>query len=180
MFSEKVEAAKVNCKSKDNSIKQQAYSDLLDLSQINPDYPGLKDFIYNTEIELGLRQKPVDNSALVKAQSLANEAKRILNSAGRDSAKLQQARQKALEAYRLNPNNSDALAVMDQVALKTGGKAAVVISAEDEKLYQSAIRELQRNNIIAANTIVQQLWSKASNRNAAKIIELKKKVEALL
>ena len=180
MFSEKIEAAKVNCKSKDNSIKQQAYSDLLDLSQINPDYPGLKDFIYNTEIELGLRQKPVDNSALVKAQSLANEAKRILNSAGRDSAKLQQARQKALEAYRLNPNNSDALAVMDQVALKTGGKAAVVISAEDEKLYQSAIRELQRNNIIAANTIVQQLWSKASNRNAAKIIELKKKVEALL
>lgn len=180
MFASKVETARVNYKAKDAETKQQAYSDLVDLYEINPDYPGLKNLIYQVEIELGIRQKPVDNSALVKASSLAREAERILASAGRDSTKLQQAKDRALQAVALNPNNDLAITVLDEIALKVGGQAAVVLSAEDEALYQKAVQELQKNNIIAANTIVQQLLNKSVNKRSAKILELQKKVQALL
>jgi HEPN domain-containing protein len=180
MFAQKVSDARVNYKSNDANAKQQAYSDLVDLYEINPNYPGLKDLIYQVEIDLGLRKKPVDTTTLKRAVTLANQAKRILDSAGRDSAKLQQAKDVALQALALNPDNDTAITVLDEVALKAGGQAAVVISAADEELYQKAVQELQKNNIIAANTIVQQLLNKPLNRRSAKILELQKKVQALL
>lgn len=180
MFAQKVANAKVNYKSSDANTKQQAYSDLVDLYEINPDYPGLSDLIYQVQIELGLRKKPVDNSSLKKAQTLANQAKALLASAGRDSAKLEQAKQRALQALALDQGNDLAMTVLDEVALKAGGQAVVVLSATDEGLYQKAVQELQKNNIIAANTIVQQLLSNPSNRRSAKILELQKKVQALL
>lgn len=180
MFASKVDAARVNYKSNDATTKQQAYSDLVDLYEINPDYKGLKSLIYNVEIELGIRQKPVDNSSLVKAASLARQAKSIVNSAGRNAEKLQQAKQLALQAMALNPNNDTAITVLDEIALKTGGQAAVVLSAADEELYQKAVQELQKNNIIGANTIVLQLLEKPVNKRSAKILELQKKVQALL
>ncbi|MFA6938474.1 MAG: hypothetical protein WCQ67_09605 [Treponema sp.] len=180
MFTSKVEAARVNYKSNDATTKQQAYSDLVDLYEINPNYKGLKNLIYNVEIELGIRQKPVDNSSLVKAESLARQAKSIVNSAGRNAEKLQQAKQLALQAVALNPNNDMAITVLDEIALKTGGQAAVVLSAADEELYQKAVQELQKNNIIGANTIVLQLLEKPVNKRSAKILELQRKVQALL
>lgn len=179
-FAAKIESAKVNYKAADSVLKQQAYSDLVDLYEVNPDYPGLKDLIYNVEIELGLRKKPVDNSALVKANSLAGEAKRLLAAAGRDAAKIQKAKDKAVEALELNSENETAISVLDEIALRVGGQATVVLSAEDEELYQKAVLALQKNNIIAANTIVTQLLNKPSNKRSAKILELQKKVQSLL
>lgn len=179
-FKQKIENAKINYKASDSVLKQQSYSDLVDLYEVNPDYPGLKDLIYNVEIELGLRKKPVDNSALVKANTLAKEAKNLLAAAGRDTAKIQKAKEKAVEALDLNSENEIAISVLDEISLRTGGQATVVLSAEDEELYQKAVLALQKNNIIAANTIVTQLLNKQSNKRSAKILELQKKVQSLL
>ena len=180
MFAQKVANARSNYKSSDSLLKQTAYSELVDLYEINPDYPGLKDLIYDVEIELGMRKKPVDDSSLKKSQQLSAQAKKILASAGRDSIKLQQAKELALQALELNSDNTVAVMVLDEVALKSGGQAAVVLSSEDELLYQKAVKELNKNNIIGANTIVQQLLAKKSNRQSAKILELQKKVESAL
>lgn len=179
-FDAKVAAAKTNVKNGNANLKQQAYSDLVDLYEVNPEYPGLKDLIYNVEIELGLRKRPVDNSAIVKANNLAKEAKQILASAGRDTNKIMNAKSKAMEALELNNENETAIAVLDEISLRTGGQATVVLSAADEELYQKAVLALQKNNIIAANTIVTQLLSKQSNKRSAKILELQKKVQSLL
>jgi hypothetical protein len=68
----------------------------------------------------------------------------------------------------------------DRIQTSIGGKAAVVLSSEDEAKYQQAITELQNNNIVTANALVEQLLQKPSNRHSSKILDLQKKIKALL
>ena len=63
----------VNYSLRDSSA-QIAYSDLQDLYELEPDYPGLRAFMSQTEISLGLKQRPVDNSSVEEAQALAEQS----------------------------------------------------------------------------------------------------------
>ncbi len=178
MFSRKVAEAKTNYKEK--SKQQETYADLLDLYEINPKYPGLKDLIYNIELEIGIRQKPVTKVVSNKSQDLTKEAQNIYNKAKGNEDELRRALAKLDEAISLNENNTSAIALKDKIQIAIGGKASAVLSAEDESRYQTAIQELQSNNIIAANAIVEQLLQKSTNKNSTKILELRKKIKALL
>lgn len=178
MFARKVEEARANYRNKAKA--QESYADLQDLYEINPNYPGLKDLIYNVELEIGIRQKPVTNTASSRAVTLTREAQNIYNSANGNETKLKQALAKLDEAISLNPNNSSAIALKDKIQVNIGGKASAVLSFEDESRYQLAIQELQKNNIITANAIVEQLLQKQTNQNSTKIRELQKKIKALL
>lgn len=178
MFVQKVNAAKENYKVAARA--QQAYADLLDLYQINPNYPGLKKLIGQVEIDLGLAQKPVDNTSLVKSQALYREALALFNSAGSDQAKLRNVLTKLDEAISLNGNNDQAILLKDRVQISLGGRASVVLSSADEAKYQQAIKELQKNNIVGAYAIVEQLLQTPNNRRSAKVLDLQKKVKALL
>ena len=175
-FSQKVEMAKMMCKSKDT--QQEGYANLLDYYELNPEYKGLKELIYQVEIDIGIRQKPVSNSGATRAKNLVAEAKRIYNSAGNDSAKLKNALSKIDEALALVSDNEEAMALKDKITTKIGGNTATVLSTEDERLYQLAIQRLQNNNIVGANAIVEQLLRKPSNANSQKIKDLKNKIEA--
>ena len=53
-------------------------------------------------------------------------------------------------------------------------------AAEDEMRYQKAIQELQNNNIIEAYALVQRLLQSAKNKRSPKILDLQKKIQALL
>ena len=46
--------------------------------------------------------------------------------------------------------------------------------------YQKAIQELQNNNIIEAYALVQRLLQSAKNKRSPKILDLQKKIQALL
>ena len=178
MFERKVKSAKESYKIA--SKAQQAYADLKDLAEIRPDYPGLKKLIYQVEIEIGVRQKPVDNTAIVRSQALTREAQQIVNSAGRNENQLKNAIAKLDQAIALNPNNDQAVLLKDRVQISLGGRASVVLSAADEAKYQQAIQELQKNNIVGAYALVEQLLQKAENRRSSKVLDLQKKVKALL
>jgi hypothetical protein len=178
LFAKRVETARENYKI--TGKQQSSYTDLLDLYAIDPSYPGLRQLIYNVEIELGIRQKPVDRTALNKSVILTSEAQHIVDKAGRDEVKLQSALAKIDEAIRLNPDNDDAMLLKDRIQMSIGGKAAVVLSSEDEAKYQLAITELQNNNIVTANSLVEQLLQKPSNKRSSKILDLQKKIKALL
>ena len=178
LFARRVDTARENYKIAGK--QQSSYTDLLDLYEINPSYPGLKQLIYNVEIDLGIRQKPVDRTALVRSKSLTAEARRIVEAAGRDEVKLQAALTQVDEAIRLNPDNDEAMLLKDRIQTSIGGKAAVVLSSEDEAKYQQAITEMQNNNIVTANALVEQLLQKQGNRRSSKILELQKKIKALL
>lgn len=175
-FAQKIEMAKMMCKSKDT--QQEGYANLLDYYELDPSYKGLKDLIYQVEIDIGIRQKPVSNTGANRAKKLVADAQKIYNSAGNDTAKLQNALSKVDEALALVSDNQEAMALKDKITLKIGGNTSTVLSTEDERLYQLAIQRLQNNNVVGANAIVEQLLKKPSNANSQKIKDLKNKIEA--
>ena len=175
-FSQKIEMAKMMCKSKDT--QQEGYANLLDYYELDPDYKGLKDLIYQVEIDIGIRQKPVSNTGANRAKKLIAEAQKIYNSAGNDTAKLQTALSKIDEALALVSDSQEAMALKDRITTKIGGNTSTVLSTEDERLYQLAIQRLQNNNVVGANAIVEQLLKKPQNSNSQKIKDLKNKIEA--
>lgn len=175
-FAQKIDAAKVMCKNAET--RQQGYANLLDYYQLEPDYIGLKDLIYQTEIDIGIRQKPVDNSGANKAKKLIADAQNIYKNAGNDEKKLEAALAKIDQALALVSDNKTAIALKDEITTKIGGNTATVLSTEDERLYQLAIQRLQNNNVVGANAIVEQLLKKKSNGNSQKIKDLKVKIDA--
>ncbi len=175
-FREKFNAARRDYR--DPEKQQTAYSDLLDLYAINPGYPGLKDFIYEVELYLGLRLPPPDPAKLAKSRSLTADAKRIVDSNNRASFPIALAQLD--EAIELNPGNSEAILLKDRIYTDAGGQAVAVLPSQAEELYQRAVQELQKGNIITASALVEQLLQDSGNRNSSKILDLKKKVDSLL
>ncbi len=159
---------------------QEGYSSLLDLYEINPSYPGIKDLIYKAEVGLGLKRKPVENKNASKALKIASEAQTLFNKAGRDEVLLEQAKRKAMEALAIDSENEKALSVLDEISFRTGTESAVVLSAKDEELYQKALEDLKKNNVIEANVKISELLKTKSNARSAKIMKLKKRIEAQL
>ena len=82
----------------------ESYIVLKDLAEINPDYPGIKKAIYDTEIKLGMRTPPPDPAKIREAESLYGKAYDIVSSNVRSNYPT------ALEylnrAFKLNPDNS--------------------------------------------------------------------------
>ena len=175
-FSQKIEMAKMMCQS--SETRQEGYANLLDYYELEPDYKGLKDLIYQVEIDIGIRQKPVTNTGASRARQLVTEAQRIYNSAGNDTAKLQNALAKIDQALALVSDDQQAMDLKDKITTKIGGNTSTVLSTEDERLYQLAIQRLQNNNVVGANAIVEQLLKKPQNANSQKIKDLKNKIEA--
>ena len=175
-FSQKIEMARMMCKS--TETRQEGYANLLDYYELDPSYKGLKDLIYQVEIDIGIRQKPVSNTGANRAKKLVADAQKIYSSAGNDTAKLQNALSKIDEALTLVSDNREAMALKDRITTKIGGNTSTILSTEDERLYQLAIQRLQNNNVVGANAIVEQLLKKPSNANSQKIKDLKNKIEA--
>lgn len=157
---------------------QEAYSELQDLSSINPNFPGLRGIIERLEIELGLRLPPPDRAALARSNQLTEAARRIVdaNLRGQFPVALEQLN----EALRLNPRNDQAVALKDRVQTDVGGQAIAVLTNEAEKEYQRAVQELQKGNTIVAQSIVEQLLTDPRNRNAPRILELQRRIQSRL
>lgn len=155
----------------------QAYSDLLDLYEINPSYPNLKKIITNAEYDLGLKMRPADSAKIKKASELAALAKQSLDKAGRDEVLLEHARNLASQAHQLNPADSEAVIVLDEIARRKGEQSAVTLSAEDEDLYSKALKDYRNANYADALEKINRLLKTQGNERSAKIIRLKENVE---
>ena len=177
-FTRKVENAKSEYL--DKSKQQTVYAELLDLYEINPSYPGLKDFIYNVEIALGIRVKPPDTSALRRSTQLTAEAKKVYEADSRNEISLNSALQLINQALEANPDNTEAQILKDRISTSLGGTGTAVLPANAEKLYQQAVQELQKGNTLQAYAIVSGLMENKTYSKSSKIIDLMKKVESLL
>jgi hypothetical protein len=177
-FKQKFEAAKVDYKKQET--QQSAYLDLLDLYEINPKYPGLGNFIYQVEIALGIRVPPPDQKKINQSRTYTAEAQKIFDSGARDEISLNNALARLNQAISLYPDNESAILLKDRIQTAMGGQSLVVLPANQEALYQKAIRELSNGNTIAAAAIVTQLWQDPKVHRSAKVIDLKKKVDSLL
>ena len=178
-FAQKVQTAIAQSKNKDTMA--QAYNTLTDYYNLEPNYKGLKEAIYNLEIELGMRQRPVDNSAAARSTRLTTQAQTQFNSAGSNTAKLNQALETVNEALRLNPNNKTAEALKDRISLKIGSSSIIVLSSDDQNLLTQAKKAYQSGNIDAANTYMLRLLINNPNNIKLKEVEdLNNKIKSQL
>lgn len=178
-FAQKVQAAIAQSKNKDT--KAQAYNTLTDYYNLEPNYKGLKDLLYNLEIELGMRQKPVDNSDAARSTRLTTQAERQFNSAGNNTAKLEQALATVNEALKINPNNKSAQSLKDRISLKIGSSSIIVLSSSDQNLLTQAKKAYQAGNIDDANTYMLRLLnSNPDNIKVKEVSDLNNKIKSQL
>lgn len=177
-FEQKYETAKIEYR--EASTSTRAYIDLLDLYEINPNYPGLENFIYIIEIELGIVIPPPDLQAIARSTTLTREANSLYNSGARDEINLNNALALLTDALKANPLNEDAMVLLDRINTNLGGQSLIVLSSGAEALYQEAVQELSRGNTITAASIVTQLWQNPEMQQSSKIIDLKQRVDSLL
>ena len=178
-FAQKVQTAIAQSKNKDTMA--QAYNTLTDYYNLEPNYKGLKEAIYNLEIELGMRQRPVDNSAAARAARLVTQAQTQFNNAGSNTTKLNQALETVNEALRLNPNNKQAESLKDRISLKIGSSSIIVLSSDDQNLLTQAKKAYQSGNIDAANTYMLRLLNNNPNNIKLKEVEdLNNKIKSQL
>ncbi len=178
-FAQKVQTALNQSRNRDTMA--QAYNTLTDYYNLEPDYKGLKDAIYNLEIELGMRQRPVDNSAAARSTRLTNQAQTQFNNAGSNTTRLNQALETVNEALRLNPNNKTAEALKDRISLKIGSSSIIVLSTDDQNLLTQAKKAYQTGNIDAANTYMIRLLNNNPNNIRLKEVEdLNNKIKSQL
>lgn len=173
-FAAKYGEAKAGMKTPTNEV----YAQLVDLSKIDPSYPGLKDSIYQAEIALGLRMAPPDPAKQRRANDLTAAARAIVDSG--DTGRFSIALNQINEAIQLDPNNDKALAIKDRILTFQGGTAQIVLSSYAEEQYRQAVQEFQGGNLLQANAIVQRLLQDPKNAKSQKIIDLSKKIQARL
>ena len=117
---------------------------------------------------------------IARSKQLVAEASALFESSSRNELALNSALAKLADAISLNPQNSDAMVLIDRIKTSMGGQSLVVLTAEKELLYQQAVQELAKGNTITAAALVADLWKDRKLRNSAKIIDLKRKVDSLL
>lgn len=164
----------------DPALRRSAYAQLSFLEIIYPEYPGLREFMYDIEIQLGIRQPEISESAKQQARQRVSEAQRLYDLAGDSEQVLMQVLAAADEAIALDPFNEAAAQLKDRVQLRIGGQISSILSSEDEIAYQQALQELQRGNMLGAKAIAEELLLKPENQQSVKVRTLLQRVNALL
>lgn len=178
-FGQRIKDAVAKCKNKDTQT--EGYNELMTYYNLDPNYKGLKETIYDVEIQIGMRQKPVDNSAVARARRLTDEARTIFNAAGNNTERLNQALDRVKQALALNPTYSTAEQLRDRIETKLGGSTAIVLSSTDTALLTRAKNEYQAGHIDEANLImIQLLKNNPNNIKVKSVSDLKKKIDARL
>ncbi len=173
-FQNLVEAAYQSVMS-DKSV--EAYTTLKNLSVINPNYPGIKNLLYQAGVQIGEIIPPPSAAAVARSDQLTASARIIVD--GNVQSQYPAALEMLNEAIRLNPANNAAAQLIDRLNTRMGGTNSIMTSAAKAK-YDIAVREFQNRNILVAQRLVEELLADPRNRNSSDIIELKQRIEASL
>ncbi len=147
------------------------------LHEINPDYPGLEDMIVELEIELGIRPDPVTAAQEEQSNELLAQAQGIAGGGlGQDRAAMQLLE----EALELNPQNSVAQALLDELRIRTGGQATVALSSTAEQQYRRAEALFVQGNVAQAYSIVQNLMQDDANAAYPPLQRLHRRISSRL
>jgi tetratricopeptide (TPR) repeat protein len=156
----------------------EAFADLQNLAEINPRYPNIRAILTQAEIDIGIRPPPPNPADIARSNELTASAGRIINN--NQTAQFEVAHTQLNEAIRLNPNNTEASQLRDRLLGRRNVPGNVVLSSQDEADYQRALREFQAGNNLVAFALVERLMLNPSNRNITKLIELQRRIQAIL
>ncbi len=157
---------------------EEAYRELKVLEEINPDYPGMAQAIYDAEIATGIRQLPPDPAKLARARELYEQARSIVEADVR--AQFPVALTYLNEAIKLNPDFQDAFLLKDRVQAGQGGQVRVVLSSVDQQKLREAENLFIDARYFEAGAIVDQLLQDPENRKNPRLLELKRRIESKL
>ena len=151
----------------------EVYSELEVLAEINPDYPGIQQQIFQLEIALNLRENPVDAARVREAANLYNRAVGLAQGSV-DQATV--AVSLLEEAVDLNPDNSQAKFLLDQLRIRLGGQATVALSTADEEQYRRAETLFSQGQVLQALQIAERLLAASGNQNYPPLVDLRRRI----
>ena len=157
---------------------KSADDDLLALSVVNPDYPGIKAALYRSGIAAGRLSPPPAKVDIAKARDLYYKAKRIADADNR--AQFPIAIAYLEESIKIDSNFNQAAVLLDQLRTSTGGAGVSVLSESDQQKLRFAENLYVEGKYLEAGIILNQLWNNPENRKSSKLNDLKKKVDARL
>jgi hypothetical protein len=155
---------------------QEAYASLKDIEQILPNYPGLQAAIADLEVVLGFRIPPPDPAKIARSRELYQEAQAVWDRQQRFL--FEDALNNLNQAINLDPDNRAAVVLKDQLLRAMGGGRKIVLSPEDQRLFNQAQQLYVERKWYDALIIVEQLLRKPENRNNTDILDLEKKLRA--
>jgi len=156
----------------------EAYGDLLNLAVINPAYPGIQGIIVQAEVDMGYRPPAPNPADIAQSNSLTAAARSVLD--GNITTLYPQALAQIDQAILLNPNNREAQLIKDRLSSRMNVPSVVVLTREDEEIYQRALRELQAGNSMIAGRLVNMLLENPRNQTIPKVVELQRRIQASL
>jgi len=156
----------------------EAYADLQNLAEINPNYPGLRGIMLQAEYDMGRRLPPPNPANIARSRELTASANRILNE--NIATQYPVALGWIDEAIQLDPNNNEATIVKDRLQIRMNLPNTIVLSIEDENEYQQAMRETQAGNHLVALARVERILRNPNNRNVQKVLDLERRIRANL
>ena len=157
----------------------QSYADLQNLFLINPNYPGRNAIIYEAEIAMGIRPPPPDPQKIAASQSLTQEARAIINANPGSEIQLRRALGLCNQALAANPENTEAARLASRIYILIGGQSSV-FDHDTEQKYQRAVELLQRNYVIEAYSLAQEIGADRRYSNNSRLIDLLQRIRANL
>jgi hypothetical protein len=173
-FNQRITAALTGVKMAD----VQAFADLQDLAEINPNYRGMTQIIYQAEIDMGVRPPPPNEAAIARSRDLTRSAQNLIEGGVRSN--LEVAQQQLIEALRVNPDNATAQTQLDRVQRLMGQRATSELEAVVDGDYEEALRELLAGNKLIAYSIVRRVLARPEHRNSGRFQELLQRIESVL
>ena len=154
----------------------ESYMLLKDLEYINPDYPGIRKAVYDTEVKLGIRIPPPDPAKIREADSLYSKAYEIVSSNVRSNYPMALAYLN--KAFTMNPESSKIIQLKDFIQAEMGGTKTIVLSSYAQEQYRQAEQEFINGNYFLSLSIVNKLLEDEKNRNYKPLLELKRRIES--
>ncbi len=155
---------------------REAYVDLKNLQAVEPDFPGLTNALYRTEIATGLRRPPPDPQKIQESNNLYQKAFDIVRTNVR--AQYPIAISYLNRAIELDPNNAAATSLKDRLAIDTGGETTVVLSNYAQIQFRQAEEQFIAKSYYEALRIVNQLLKDPANQNYSPLLDLKRRIES--
>jgi tetratricopeptide (TPR) repeat protein len=172
-FKQHYEAALVKLNPATPTSWNEGYADLLDLRAINPGYRGLADEIVKAEYRLGIRIPPADPQRKKDSQKKVADARSLVEA--NNPSFLPTILSLLNDAIKLDPENSTAIRLKDQVQLgsaRSGATDASALSSLDEKVYYSALEKYQNGEAQEARELLKPLANNPKYKNNSKVQKL--------
>ncbi|MDR3201238.1 MAG: hypothetical protein LBT68_07240 [Spirochaetales bacterium] len=156
---------------------REGYTEIQDLKEINPNYPGINSAINTAEILLGLKPQPPDPRAIAESRRLTQIASGIVSR--NETGQFEIAMAQVNEALRLDPNNTDAMRIKSRLGdVGGGGMRTIVLPSAAEEQYRLAQQHFTSQNYFEALAIVQRLLQTQEGRNYPPLQDLLRRIES--